>query len=172
MDKHNQYALTPEIKSLIHAGGMIGVITEAGLPCIADPGEEIVNYARSQGYEIKPLVGPSSIMLALMASGLNGEQFTFHGYLPQDKQKLKSKILSIEKNIQDHGYSQLWIETPYRNAKLMEQIVQILPGKTKLCVAMDILSPNEKIVTLSIKQWKDMGWIWDKSPAIFVAGKT
>lgn len=171
MDKHNEYGVTKEIEELISKGGEIGLVSEAGLPCIADPGEEIVKYAMDKGYEIRPLVGPSSIMLALMGSGLNGEQFTFHGYLPQDKQKLRQKLVSIEKVAVQTGYSQLWIETPYRNDKVIGAILQTLQNGTILCVAKDILSPNQSIQTLSVSSWKKSREEIGRGPTIFIIGR-
>jgi 16S rRNA (cytidine1402-2'-O)-methyltransferase len=134
-------------------GFHIGIISEAGCPAIADPGSDIVAMAQRKGYKAVPLVGPSSILLSLMASGFNGQSFAFHGYLPVDSADRIKKIKQLELLIHHEHQTQIFIETPYRNLKLVEDIVKHCNPSTKLCIAMNITCDNEYIRTLPVKQW-------------------
>ncbi|MFR0677302.1 SAM-dependent methyltransferase [Dysgonomonas mossii] len=134
-------------------GFHVGIISEAGCPAIADPGSDIVAIAQKKNYKVVPLVGPSSILLSLMASGFNGQGFAFHGYLPIDGSERIKKIKQLENLIHHEHQTQIFIETPYRNQKLVEDIIKHCTPSTKLCIAMNITCENEYIRTLSVKQW-------------------
>lgn len=140
--------LTPMSK-----GFHVGIISEAGCPTIADPGSDIVAIAQKKNYKVVPLVGPSSILLSLMASGFNGQGFAFYGYLPIDGSERIKKIKQLENLIHHEHQTQIFIETPYRNQKLVEDIIKHCIPSTKLCIAMNITCENEYIRTLSVKQW-------------------
>lgn len=150
----------------------IGVLSEAGCPGIADPGADIVKMAHEKNIQVIPLVGPSSILLALMASGMNGQGFSFSGYLPIDKQERKQKIKHLERISYEQNQSQLFIETPYRNEKLVDDLLTNLHPSTRLCIAVDITLTTEYIKTLSVSEWKktkteDL----HKRPCIFIIQK-
>jgi 16S rRNA (cytidine1402-2'-O)-methyltransferase len=134
-------------------GSDIGLMSEAGLPGIADPGARIINLAHQKRITVTPLSGPSSIILALISSGLNGQSFTFNGYLPIKPVERSAKLREIEKRAGE-GYAQIFIETPYRNQKLLETIVTMCHNDTKLCIAADITLPTESIRTMKISEWK------------------
>lgn len=149
-----------------------GLLSEAGLPCIADPGNIMVGWAHRNNIQVVPVNGPSSIILALISSGFNGQQFTFNGYLPIDKAERKKQIRHLEKLVQETGYSQIFMETPYRNQQLLEDLCNQLSPHTLLCVAANINNPNEEFIkTLPIKEWKKKEQNLHKIPAIFVLGK-
>lgn len=161
-----------EISGYLNAlrdGEAVGVMSEAGCPGVADPGAKVVRIAQEEGLRVIPLVGPSSILLALMASGLNGQRFNFNGYLPiEDKTRTKA-IKDLELQSRRHDATQIFIETPYRNAKMMESLLQCLAGDTLLCVASDVTSPTtEKIITKSVRRWKSEGFNIGKVPTIFL----
>ncbi len=140
--------LDPAIK-----GNDIGVMSEAGLPCIADPGASIVSLAHIKGIEVHPLTGPSSIIMALIASGFNGQNFTFNGYLPKESSDRIKKIKELER-LSNRGVSQIFMETPYRNQRLFEALLDTCHKETRLCVAIDITLAGEKIATKKISEWK------------------
>ncbi len=157
--------------SLIVAGRSAGVISEAGVPAVADPGALIVEACHKKGIKVVPLVGPSSIIMAMMASGLNGQSFAFNGYLPIKEPERSRAIRSFERRAVSEGQSQLFIETPYRNIKLFDQLLQVLSPATKLTLAISITDPEEFISTKSVKSWRegekpDMA----KKPTIFIIG--
>jgi 16S rRNA (cytidine1402-2'-O)-methyltransferase len=163
--EHTQF-----IKPLLEGKNM-GLMSDAGCPGVADPGAAIVKLAHENGIQVVPLVGPSSILLAMMASGMNGQSFAFNGYLPIDKADKKQAIKNFEKLSFDKNQSQLFIETPYRNNKLIEDILQTLQPNTLLCIACDITLPTEFIKTLKIADWKKQKVDIDKRPAIFIIHK-
>lgn len=173
LDKHNNYQVPQEVFTWLKAGHPIGLLSEAGCPCVADPGFEVVRIARQHNYDIIPLVGPSSLLLALMASGLNGQQFTFHGYLPTDQGKLKQQIRHMEEAAQKKGYSQLFIETPYRNDKMLAVLLKSLQSSTLLNVSVNLTADNQESKTMSVKEWKNnVGKMsLHKSPAVFIIGR-
>ena len=152
-------------------GKNMGLMSEAGCPGVADPGAVIVKIAHDKGIQVVPLVGPSSILLALMASGMNGQSFTFNGYLPIEKEEKKSALKFLEKLSFDKNQSQIFIETPYRNNKLLEDLIQILHPETHLCVATDITLPTEYIKTKKITAWKKEKVDLHKRPTIFIVHK-
>ena len=145
----------------------IGIISEAGCPGIADPGQILVEAAHEQGATVKPLVGPSSVLLALMASGMNGQQFSFAVYLPVDDLQRRRKLQQLEELSQKLKSTQVFIETPYRNNQLLETILKTCKPSTKLCIAADITGANEMIITQTIAQWKNKKPELHKRPVIF-----
>ncbi|MEO6884197.1 MAG: SAM-dependent methyltransferase [Bacteroidia bacterium] len=165
----------PEIYSsylnAIEEGKNMGIISEAGCPCIADPGAVIVKLAHQKKIKVVPLTGPSSILLALMASGFNGQNFAFNGYLPKEKSDRIRKIKELEKNIFQKQQTQIFIETPYRNQHLLEDIISTCDSNTLLCVACDVTLPSEMIVTQSILEWKKKLPDIQKRPTIFLLYK-
>lgn len=152
-------------------GRSAGVISEAGVPGVADPGALVVEACHRKGIRVVPLVGPSSILLALMASGLNGQSFAFYGYLPIKPQERAKALKALERRAQVEHQSQLFIEAPYRNVKLAEQILAVCGGESRLTIACDITSPDESILTLSVAEWRRRG-LPDiaKRPTIFIIG--
>ena len=167
LDKQTDPLDLPYFLDPIKNGHSIGVLSEAGVPCVADPGASIVSIAHRKGIEVRPCVGPSSILLALMASGFNGQQFTFRGYLQHDKPIRKRVFQAMQKDIRD-GITQIFMETPYRNGKLMEELVANLHPETKLCIAVDITLDTEKIKTQTVAQWRLDVPELHKRPAIFL----
>lgn len=155
----------------IEQGRSAGVISEAGVPGVADPGALVVEVCHKRGIRVVPLVGPSSILLAMMASGLNGQSFAFVGYLPVKPPERAKELKALERRAHVEQQSQIFIEAPYRNVKLAEQILTVCAADTKLSIACDITSPDEIIVTHSVAQWRKCG-IPDiaKRPTIFIIG--
>mgnify|MGYP001203962205 FL=1 len=150
----------------------IGLMSEAGCPGVADPGAAIVKIAHEKGIQVVPLVGPSSILLAMMGSGMNGQSFAFNGYLPIDKSDKKAALKNYEKLSFDKNQSQLFIETPYRNNKLLEDILQTLQPNTHLCIAADITLPTEYIKTMKVSEWKKATIDLHNRPTIFIVHKS
>ncbi|MDB4643212.1 SAM-dependent methyltransferase [Flavobacteriaceae bacterium] len=170
----NKFTLPEEILTYldpIEEGITMGVISDAGCPGVADPGAEIVKMAHRKKITIHPLVGPSSILLALMGSGLNGQNFAFNGYLPIDKAKRQKEIKKLEKKSFDFNQSQLFIETPYRNDQMLQDLLKSLDRNTEVCVACDLTLPTQFIKTLSVKEWKKLNLTFHKRPAIFIIHK-
>ena len=155
---------------LLNQGKNIGIISEAGCAGIADPGQLLVAAAQNMGAVVKPYTSPSSLILALMASGMNGQNFQFHGYLPIDANDRKKKIVSLENDANIKGTTQLFIETPYRNNQLLEALIQICQPQTRLCIGVDITSPNEFIKTATISYWKNHKPELHKKLAVFLIG--
>ena len=152
-------------------GENVGLLSEAGVPAVADPGALVVQLAHSKNIRVVPLVGPSSIIMALMSSGMNGQNFAFNGYLPIDKVERKRKIKQLEKLSLEKDQSQIFIETPYRNEKMLSDLLQALSPNTQLCIAADITLSTEYIRTLSVKDWKHAKPDLHKKPAIFIVHK-
>lgn len=168
----NEHTPINEVSSFLNPlrdGFAMGVMSEAGCPGVADPGATVVRIAQSEGLKVVPLVGPSSILLSLMASGLNGQRFSFQGYLPVEQKERERFIRELELQSKKQDRTQIFIETPYRNEKMMESLVKNLNGDTLLCVASDITSPTEeKIVTKTVRQWRKDGFKPEKVPTIFL----
>ena len=156
---------------ILKAGKTIGIVSEAGCAGIADPGQILVGAAQKLGAIVKPYMGPSSILLSLMASGFNGQGFTFNGYLPIDAAERKKKLLQLEQIVHSNGIAQLFIETPYRNNQLLEAILQACHPNTQLCIGVDITGPNESIKTATLQYWKNNKPELHKRLAIFILGK-
>lgn len=163
-----------EVEELVRPlleGRSAGIVSEAGVPGVADPGALVVELCHRRGIRVVPLVGPSSIILALMASGLNGQSFAFNGYLPVKPPERAQAIRRLERRAQSEGQSQIFIETPYRNARLMEQLLQVLSPVTRLTVAVDITAPGEFIATRTVDEWRRSRLPeMQKHPAIFIVG--
>lgn len=152
-------------------GTNIGLISEAGCPAIADPGAKIVDLAHQQGIEVVPLVGPSSLLLALMASGLNGQNFAFVGYLPIQQGERVKRIRELERRVLRERQTQLFIETPYRNESLFADLIKNCQANTKLSIAIDLTLPTQFILTQRIQDWKKFMPNLRKRPALFLLGK-
>lgn len=146
----------------------IGIVSEAGCPAVADPGADLVAVAQRKGIEVVPLIGPSSILLSLMASGFNGQSFAFIGYLPIEPGKRTNAFKQIERDIRSRRQTQIFIETPYRNNRLIAELSSSLPGDMLLCVACDITGPEESIITKPLRIWKTAKYDYAKRPAIFL----
>ena len=156
---------------ILKSGKTIGIVSEAGCAGIADPGQLLVSAAQQLGATVKPYMGPSSILLSLMASGFNGQGFTFNGYLPIDATERKKKIQQLEQIVNSNGIAQLFIETPYRNNQLLDAIIQSCHPTTQLCIGVDITGPKESIKTATIQYWKNNKPELHKKLAIFILGK-
>jgi len=161
-------AVKQEFLNQLKLGKQIGILSEAGCPGIADPGQLLVAAAQQAGATVKPLVGPSSILLALMASGMNGQLFQFNGYLPVDAQDRNKKIRELEGLSQKQSSTQLFIETPYRNQVMLEAILKNCRPETRLCVAVNLTGPQESIQTKTIAEWRKAVPDLQKQPAIFL----
>jgi|TARA_B110000261_G_scaffold116347_1_gene129857 16S rRNA (cytidine1402-2'-O)-methyltransferase len=171
----NKFTLKEELNSFlkpIFDGYNIGLISDAGCPGVADPGSDIVKIAHQSNIKVVPLVGPSSIILAIMSSGLNGQNFAFNGYLPIDRDDKKTKIKELERLSLQKNQSQIFIETPYRNNKMFEDLLKNLSDSTNLCIACDLTLKNEFIRTLSVNEWGKNKINIDKRPAIFIIHKS
>jgi len=151
-------------------GFNIGIVSEAGCPCIADPGAEIVKIAHRKGIQVVPLVGPSSVLLALMASGLNGQNFAFNGYLPVKPHERAKAISALEKKARIEAGTQIFIETPYRNQQLVADLLKTCQPTTLLCIAANLTGEDEFVVTKSIGEWKNTVPDLNKQPTIFLLG--
>lgn len=154
LNKHTDNKLIDNYLDPISKGFDIGIISEAGCPAIADPGSDIVAIAQKRNYNVVPLIGPSSILLSLMASGFNGQSFAFHGYLPIDSNERLRKIKQMEQRILHEHQTQIFIETPYRNIKLVEDLIKNCSPSSQLCIAMNITCEDEFIKTKPLKDWK------------------
>ncbi|MGP1500836.1 MAG: SAM-dependent methyltransferase [Bergeyella cardium] len=172
LDKYSETEDLKEAQQLMKQGQDFGLLSEAGLPCIADPGNIMVSWAHRNGIKVIPVNGPSSIILALIGSGFNGQEFTFHGYLPIDKSQKKAKIQQLEQQVQRTGYTQIFMETPYRNNQLFDDLTKYLSPSSKLCIAANINHPAEEFIkTLSIRDWKNHKPELHKIPTVFVLGR-
>lgn len=170
----NQHTSPEQIINFIqplYDGNDVGVISEAGCPAIADPGADVVALAQAKQFRVIPLTGPSSILLALMASGFNGQSFAFAGYLPIQPNERVKTLKKLENRVYSENQSQLFIETPYRNMKMFEDIISVCQPDTKLCVAADITLASEFIRTKKIKEWKKQAPDLNKRPCIFILYK-
>ena len=167
----NEHTGREQIESyleLFNDGNDVALISEAGLPAVADPGAQLVALAHRHGIRVIPAVGPSSLMLALMASGLNGQSFAFCGYLPAKSDERKSKLKSLEKLSASTGQTQIFIETPYRNDSMLNDILSCCRDSTRICIAADITMPEAFIRTMTVGQWRKSGTVIGKRPAVFL----
>ena len=172
LNKFTQESELPSFLNACEEGKPVGLLSEAGCPGIADPGADIVKIAHKQNIQVVPLVGPSSILLAMMASGMNGQNFAFNGYLPIDKSERRKALKDLERESFNKNSSQIFIETPYRNNKMLEEICLALSPDTNICVACDITLPSEYIKTQTVKEWKHTKVDLHKRPTIFIIHKT
>ena len=163
-----------EAISALENGADIGILSEAGMAGIADPGSRLIALAHQANIKVKPIVGPSSILLALCASGFNGQKFTFHGYLPIEERHRKDEIKKLEAEVNRSNATQIFIETPYRNVQLLKSLQEVLQPTTMLSIACNLTSSKEMIQTKAIQQWKTnkTNEVINKQPAVFLIGKT
>lgn len=168
LNEHTQITDSSHYLDLAKQGKNTGLISEAGCPVIADPGFNLIKAAHAAGIRVVPLTGPSSILLSLMASGFSGQQFTFHGYLPKNKNERVQKLRELENTSRQKKQTQLFIETPYRNIQLLEDILSTCNTQTQLCIACDITLEHEYIYTCSIGEWKKLKPDINKRPAVFL----
>ena len=171
LNKHTESSDYQKMMQPLLEGRNVGLMSEAGCPGVADPGAVIVKLAHEKGIQVVPLVGPSSILLAIMASGMNGQSFTFNGYLPIDASEKKSTLKQLERLSFEKNQSQLFIETPYRNNKIFEDMLATLQPNTHICVACDITLPTEFIKTRTVNDWKKNKVDLHKRPCIFIIHK-
>lgn len=171
LNKHtNPHQIASFLKPLT-TGESMGVLSEAGCPAVADPGADVVAIAQREGYQVIPLVGPSSLLMALMGSGFNGQSFAFHGYLPIDPGERAKKLKRLEMLAYSDDQTQLFIETPYHNQKLAEEILRQCKPKTRLCIAMNLSLPDAYLVTRTVQAWKGKLPNMHKKPAVFLIYK-
>jgi len=168
LDEHTPAGDVAAMLAPLEAGEPMGVISEAGCPAVADPGADAVAVAQRRRLKVVPLVGPSSILMALMGSGFNGQSFAFNGYLPIDQSQRNAKLKEMERRIVRERQTQIFIETPYRNNRLIAELSRSLPGHLLLCVASDITGRNESIATRPLSQWAKAHYNYDKTPTIFL----
>lgn len=168
LDKNTTEADLPQLMSPLKEGKPVGIVSESGCPGVADPGALAVLYAHQHDIKVVPLVGPSSILLALMASGLNGQRFSFNGYLPVEATEANRVIKRFENESKSRNQTQIFIETPYRNNSLLQHLIKTLSDDTLLCLALDITGDSEFIKTQTVKLWKAQDIRMPKEPAIFL----
>jgi 16S rRNA (cytidine1402-2'-O)-methyltransferase len=171
MDKKKSIEYVDQAMTALSSGHHVAVLSEAGLPCVADPGHPLVLAAHNKNIDIHPFSGPCSFMMALMASGLNGQNFAFHGYLSRDPNELHAALRSLEKDVKRSGGSQIFMETPYRNQKLFDSILRIVSNDINLNVSMEINGRQELIKTKTVLEWKKRPLVFkEKFPAVFILG--
>ena len=171
LNEHSDLRDTAVLEAMlapIAAGEPVGVISDAGCPAVADPGADLVAIAQRKGYKVFPLVGPSSILMSLMASGFNGQRFAFEGYLPVDAQARQARLKEMTRRIEREQQTQIFIEAPYRNNQLIADLVQHLPPRLRLCVASDITGEKESIITRTLGEWRQAQYDYHKVPTIFL----
>ena len=168
LDEHTRPENVPAMLAPIEQGLPVGVISEAGCPAVADPGADLVAAAQQRGMTVVPMVGPSSIIMSLMASGFNGQTFAFNGYLPYESKARAEKLGEMERLIRTRRQTQIFIETPYRNNRLIAELASTLPSGMRLCVASDITGPKQEIITLPLAKWAKRAYNYDKVPTIFL----
>ncbi len=168
LSEHTRPEEIPAMLAPLERGEAIGVISEAGCPAVADPGADLVAEAQRRGIRVIPLVGPSSILLSLMASGFNGQRFSFEGYLPIDENQRSRRLREMIQRIQKERQTQILCETPYRNNRLIAELSQKLPGGMLLCVACDLTGSKESVITRPLSQWAREKYDYNKIPAIFL----
>ena len=164
--KHDYQALVQALED----GHDVGLLSDCGCPAVADPGNRVVSIAHALGHTISPLVGPSSILLTLMASGLNGQKFTFHGYLPAEPAARKIRIKQLEQEILKENSTHIFIEAPFRNQKLLEALISTLNPELKLCVGINLMTAQQQIISKSINEWQQQRLHLDKQEVIFLIG--
>lgn len=168
LSEHTAASDVPPMLEPLARGEAVGVISEAGCPAVADPGADLVAAAQRRGFKVVPLVGPSSILLSLMGSGFNGQRFAFEGYLPIDEGARSRRLREMQQRIARERQTQIFIETPYRNNRLITELCARLPHDMLLCVASDLTGPTESIVTLPLAKWAVRSYDYNKIPTIFL----
>ncbi|MEZ3597688.1 MAG: SAM-dependent methyltransferase [Paramuribaculum sp.] len=168
LSEHTPESEVPAMLAPIEAGEAVGVMSEAGCPAVADPGALAVAEAQRRGMRVVPLVGPSSLLLALMGSGFNGQSFAFLGYLPFESSKRSRAFSDMQRDIAHRRQTQIFIETPYRNNKLIAELCRRMPAEMLLCVASDLTGPEEKIITMPLRRWATARYDYDRRPTVFL----
>jgi 16S rRNA (cytidine1402-2'-O)-methyltransferase len=169
LNEHTLADALPELLAPLLAGMDLGLISEAGCPAVADPGANLVALAHEEGIQVLPMIGPSSILLALMGSGLSGQNFAFHGYLPAKDEQRQKKIRDLEKDSRQEKRAQIFIETPYRNRQMLETLIHVCSEQTRICVATDLTLTSERIKTRTSAEWKLQGLPEiDRHPTVFL----
>ncbi|OFJ84245.1 tetrapyrrole methylase [Neisseria sp. HMSC072F04] len=170
LNEHTDLKTLPELLKPLQEGRSMGILSEAGCPAVADPGANLVALAHRHGYEVRPLVGPSSLLLALMASGANGQNFAFKGYLPSEKSERIAALKNLEQRSRQQNETQLFIETPYRNDALLADALETLYPETRLCTATDLTLPTQEIISQTVAAWRKSKTLPNlkKRPTIFV----
>ncbi len=172
LNEHTPFDAVANLLAPLRQGHCMGLLSEAGCPAVADPGALLVHHAHREGFRVVPLTGPSSLLLALMASGFNGQQFAFHGYLPRKKGELSRRLRQLEQAVRRHGITQIFIEAPYRNAALLRVLLHTLEAASMLCIACDLTLETEWIATRTIGQWRTAPPPpLHKRPAVFLLGR-
>ncbi len=168
LNEHSTDSDKKELLKKIQQGGVWGLVSDCGMPCLADPGADLVLMARLCGVQVETFAGPSSILFALVLSGLGGQHFTFHGYLPKEGVRLVEELRKIEKLSWKEGSTHLFIETPYRNVPLLDKMLSVLDGKTWLCIACDLSAPGQYVQTQRVQQWQKTSIPQiDRRPTVF-----
>ncbi len=170
----NKKTQLPEIRTFLKdalEGNSMGVISEAGCPGVADPGAAVINLAHEYGLRVRPLVGPSSILLTLMGSGFSGQEFTFHGYLAKDRKDRIRQLKDFEADSYRSGFTHLFMDTPFRNMNVLEDLLNELSDTTQLCIASNLTLPSEDIRTMSVSDWREKAYDLAKKPTMFAIGK-
>jgi len=168
LNEHTPPAALPELLAPVLAGQRIGLLSEAGCPAVADPGATLIALAHREGLRVVPLVGPSSLLLALMASGLNGQRFCFHGYLPVEREACARRLKELEAESAAAHNTHLFIEAPYRNAKLLDTLLHTCRDDTLVCLATDLTQPGEEVATRTVAQWRGTALDLQRRPTVFV----
>ena len=170
LNEHTDLKTQPELLKPLQEGRSMGILSEAGCPAVADPGANLAALAHRHGYEVRPLVGPSSLLLALMASGANGQNFAFKGYLPSEKSERIAALKGLEQRSRQQNETQLFIETPYRNDALLADALETLHPETRLCIATDLTLPTQEIISQTVAAWRKSKTLPNlkKRPTIFV----
>ncbi|MBR5169156.1 MAG: SAM-dependent methyltransferase [Muribaculaceae bacterium] len=171
LNEHSDLKDTAALEAMLEPiarGEAVGIISDAGCPAVADPGADLVAIAQRRGYKVIPLVGPSSILMSLMASGFNGQRFAFEGYLPVDAQARQARLKEMTRRIERERQTQIFIEAPYRNNQLIADLATRLPANMRLCVASDITGEGQSIVTRTLADWRKAHYDYHKVPTIFL----
>lgn len=168
LNEHTAASALPELLTPLREGFDLGLISEAGCPAVADPGANLVALAHQEGIQVLPLIGPSSILLALMGSGLSGQNFAFHGYLPAKDDQRQKKIRELEKDSQQQKRTQIFIETPYRNQQMLSTLINTCSPNTRICVATDLTLASESIQTCTPSEWRRRTVAIDRRPTVFL----
>lgn len=172
LNRNTAFHELQQIIKVVQADENIGIISEAGCPGIADPGAELIALAHEKGIEISPLVGPSSILLALIGSGFSGQTFSFHGYLPKERKDRVRRLKDFEGDARRTGYTHIFMDTPFRNMNVLEDLLNDLADNTMLCIASNLTLHDQRIQTMSVKDWREHAYDLSKIPVMFLIGKT
>jgi 16S rRNA (cytidine1402-2'-O)-methyltransferase len=167
-ERSSVYTLIKQLKS----GNNVGIISEAGCPGIADPGALLISMAHEDEIEVVPMVGPSSILLALIGSGFSGQQFTFHGYLPKERKDRIKSLKDFEADCRRHGHTHIFMDTPFRNMNVLDDLLNELAENTELCIASNLTLPDQRIRSMSVKDWREKAYDLAKIPVMFLIGKS